>query len=61
MPDWVHQQALLNPQPKERMLCNYVQVQALWTDEAEETLTNSLIRPLQLWHVGPQKKVLLTG
>jgi hypothetical protein len=61
MPDWVHQQALLNPQPKERMLCNYVQVQALWTAEAKESLTQSLFTPLQLWHAGPQKAVLLTG
>jgi hypothetical protein len=57
----VHQQVYLHPYPKELMLRNRVQVQALWPPEADEALIVLLITSLQLWHVGPQKRALLKG
>jgi hypothetical protein len=55
---WVPQQVYLHPYPKELMLRNHVQVQALWPLEAEEIRTNSLITPLELRHEGPPEKSL---
>jgi hypothetical protein len=42
VPEWVHQRVYLHPYPKELMLRNHVQVQALWAAEtSKDTLVPS--------------------